>query len=482
MNRICRRLVLRKLAQLDSGSLVLCDPQLPNGQRRFGVAAAGPSARLVVHHPRLYRRVVLGGDLGAAESLVDGDFSCDDLTSMVRVFIRNMPVTHQVGQGTAWLRQLGGRLMHWLRRNTTASARRNIAKHYDLGNEFYALWLDKSMNYSSGILQQAGDSLLQASTAKMDRACRQLDLGPQDHLLEIGTGWGALAIHAAQHYGCRVTTTTISEEQYKFASRRVHRAGLSDRVAVLNKDYRALHGKFDKLVSIEMIEAVGHQYYPTFFAKCGELLAADGRMLLQAIVIADECYQQHIRSVDFISQYIFPGGSLPALSVLTGVAAQAAGMRVLAIHDFAPHYAETLRRWRANFEGRLGRVRQLGFDERFIRLWRYYLCYCEAAFEERQVNVVQMMLAKRGSRVDQAGVFDSESAAAQPPLPVSPAAVDRIVLPISGAGQRAVCPADADRCTESTSLWRLGLARLRHLGDCHAGRIDRRSAVGQVPP
>lgn len=403
IDRLCRALVLRKLAQMNHGSLTLCDPQLASGQRQFGGEALGPSARMVVHHPRLYRRVTWGGGLGAAESLIDGDFSCDDLTQMVRVFIRNLSVTDHVGHGTARLRELGGRLFHWLRRNTSGSARRNIAQHYDLGNEFYALWLDDSMNYSSGIFQRSDDSLLTASTAKMDRACQQLKLCPEDHLLEIGTGWGALAIHAAENYRCRVTTTTISDQQYAFACQRVAQAGLAGQITILKQDYRDLQGKFDKLVSIEMIEAVGHQYYPSFFRQCGRLLADDGQMLLQAIVISDERYEQHIRTVDFISQYIFPGGSLPAISVLTRVAAESAGLRLVALNDFAPHYAETLRRWRANFERRLDHVRQLGFDERFIRMWRYYLCYCEAAFEERQVNLVQMLLAKRDCRIDNLG-------------------------------------------------------------------------------
>lgn len=398
-----RRLVLRKLDGISRGAITIHDADLAGGSLVAGDPAADLVAHIHVARPRMYRRMVWGGGLGAAAALIDGDFDCDDWTALVRIFIRNLAVADRVEGGSARLRQLVGRLVHWLRRNRNGTARRNIAQHYDLGNDFYRLWLDESMNYSCGIFASREASLLAASTAKMERACQQLELRPADHLLEIGSGWGALALHAASHYGCRVTTTTISKQQYHHVQSRARDAGLADRITVLNQDYRDLRGSFDKLVSIEMIEAVGHQYYATFFQKCGQLLAEDGRMLLQAIVIADERYQQHIRTVDFISQYIFPGGSLPAVSILALTAAETAGMRVLNLQDFGPHYAETLRRWRANLEQQLDQVRRLGYDERFIRMWRYYLCYCEAAFEEHQANLVQMLLAKRACQAGAVG-------------------------------------------------------------------------------
>ena len=396
---IYRRLVLQKIARLQQGRISIRDAGLP-ASVEAGDSAAALSASLRVVRPRAYRRIVWSGGLGAAEAIMAGDLECDDMTALVRVFIRNLAVADQVEGGTARISQLAGRIRHWLRRNYRDSARRNIAQHYDLGNEFYRLWLDPSLNYSCGFFASEDDSLQEAQVAKMDRVCRQLELSPDDHLLEIGTGWGGFAIHAARNYGCRVTTTTISKAQHELATARIAAAGLADRVTVLCQDYRQLAGRFDKLVSIEMIEAVGHQYYPTFFRQCGKLLKRDGRMLVQAIVIADQRYEQHIRTVDFISQYIFPGGSLPAISVLTQVAAQAAGLRVARLDEFGAHYAETLRRWRANFEDQLDHVRGLGFDERFIRMWRYYLCYCEAAFMERQIHLVQMLFAQRDCPVD----------------------------------------------------------------------------------
>lgn len=360
-----------------------------------GDSSSDLTATVFVNDSKFYRRLVLGGDLGVADSLIAGEWSCDDLTKLVRIFIRAEESGRDMNGWTTTLRNQSARLVHWLRSNSIARSRRNIQQHYDLGNDFYKLWLDDTMSYSSGIFNDPLATMKKASLDKIDRLCRQLDLRANDHLLEIGTGWGALAIHAAQHYGCHVTTTTISDEQFEFARQRVSACDLTDRITLLKQDYREITGKFDKIVSVEMIEAVGHSYYDTFFSTCGRLLKRNGMMMMQAIVIADQHYERHIRSADFISQYIFPGGSLPSISALVNSAAAAAGMRCLCLDDFAPHYAETLRRWRGQFYRNIDQIRALGFDERFIRMWEYYLCYCEAAFDERRTNLVQLMLAKR---------------------------------------------------------------------------------------
>jgi len=283
---------------------------------------------------------------------------------------------------------------HALRRNTLQGSRKNIAAHYDLGNELFELFLDDTMMYSCGIFEHPQATLQQASIEKLERVCRKLELRPADHLLEIGSGWGGLALHAARHYGCRVTTTTISREQYDRARTRVEQAGLGDRVTVLCQDYRELSGQYDKLVSIEMIEAVGHAYFDTYFEKCSSLLKPDGMMLLQSITIAEQRYAAARRSVDFIQRYIFPGGCLPSVAVISNAVTRKTDMRMLHLEDIGPHYATTLNRWRENFFARLPEVRQQGFSETFIRMWEFYLCYSEGAFLERAISDVQILFAK----------------------------------------------------------------------------------------
>ena len=391
VDRWLRGRVEQSLRALRAGRVTVID-----GRERIecGDEASDLQATITVNHPRFYRRVAWGADLGAAESLMDGDWQCDDLTALVRILIRNLPVVSNRKSIVQRLQLALARVSQFFRRNTRRAASRNIRSPYDLSNEFFELFLDDTLSYSCGIFDTEAHTLREASISKIDRACQALDLRASDHLLEIGTGWGALAMHAAQHYGCRVTTTTISREQFARASQRVRDAGLQDRITVLDRDYRDLQGEFDKLVSIEMIEAVGHQYFDTFFRQCSHLLKRDGLMFLQGIVIADHCYETHIRSVDFINRYIFPGGCLPSVTALMQSVARSTDMRCLYLEDFAPHYAETLRHWRRAFLNRLDDVRALHFDDRFIRMWEYYLCYCEAVFEERRVNVVQMLLAK----------------------------------------------------------------------------------------
>ena len=288
--------------------------------------------------------------------------------------------------------------MHALRRNSRAGSRRNIAAHYDLGNDFFRLFLDETLMYSAATYEHPQQSLHDAQLARLDRICHRLELKPTDHLLEIGTGWGGLALHAARHFGCRVTTTTISREQWKLARERVCEAGLQDRIEVLCQDYRDLEGRYDKLVSIEMIEAIGHAYYDTYFARCSQLLKPEGAMLLQAITIPDQRYERARRSVDFIQRYIFPGSCIPSVAALTQSIARASDLRVFDLEDIGPHYATTLAHWRENFRANLSRVRALGYDDQFIRMWEYYLCYCEGGFAERALGDVLMLLVKPGNR------------------------------------------------------------------------------------
>jgi cyclopropane-fatty-acyl-phospholipid synthase len=286
------------------------------------------------------------------------------------------------------------KLIHLLRANTLRGSKRNITAHYDLNNDFFAQFLDETMMYSCAIFERENASLKEASVAKLDRMCRKLALTPEDHVLEIGTGWGSFAIHAAQQYGCRVTTTTISQEQHELAQSRVHAAGVGERVTVLLKDYRKLEGHYQKIASIEMIEAVGWEYLDGFFRKCSELLTSDGTMALQAITMADQEHERSKRSVDFIKRYIFPGGCVLSVTAMVDALTRATDMRLVHLEDITPHYAKTLRMWRERFYANLDKVRGLGFDERFVRMWEFYLAYCEGGFMERLIGDVQMVLAK----------------------------------------------------------------------------------------
>ncbi len=402
LQRACRDLLVSRLRDMTAGRLSLEDSEI---FREFGTKNhSGPQVRLTVRHPRCYTQIATGGSLGAAEAYVRGDWDTDDLTTALRLFARNVEVQSGMDRWCAkWLGPLRS-LWRWTRRNTRGGSRRNIAAHYDLSNDFFALMLDPTMTYSSGIFERPDATLEQASIAKYDRICRKLRIRPGDHLLEIGTGWGGFALHAAQNYGCRVTTTTISRQQFELARTRIRASGLEDRIDLLLDDYRDLRGQYDKLVSIEMIEAVGQRHFDTYFGQCSKLLKPDGIMLLQSITIADEYYDQYRRSIDFINRYIFPGGFLPSFSAIGQAIRRNTNFRLFHLEDFGSHYARTLACWRQNFWDQVDRVRELGFDERFIRTWHYYLCYCEAGFAERQIGVSQIMLTKPACRM--APVFE----------------------------------------------------------------------------
>jgi cyclopropane-fatty-acyl-phospholipid synthase len=388
--RLARRTALGLLTRLRSGRLTIVE----DGERLvFGQGS--PQATVEVRSPRVWP-MLLHGSRGMADAYIEGLWSSPDLTAVVRVGARNVAALDE------WRRRLAParvplQTVRGIRtRNTHTRSRRSIAAHYDLGNEFFELMLDETMTYSCGYFASRGMTLAEASTAKLELACDRLDIRAGDRVLEIGTGWGGFAVHAARTRGCEVTTTTISREQFDYARARVRAAGLEDRVTVLCEDYRDLRGSYDKLVSIEMIEAVGWRDFGTFFERCSELLSSGGSMLLQAIVIDDRAYAVEKASRSFIRTHIFPNGCLPSLEVIGRCVARRTDMHTVGLRDLTPHYAETLRRWRANFESAAARLGELGYDERFRRLWRMYLAYCEAGFEERRIGVVQMHLAKPG--------------------------------------------------------------------------------------
>ena len=384
---LMQRAVRRALAAIEAGTVVVSDG---DGTLAFG--RGEPVARVRVHAAAFYRRLALGGSVGAGESYMDGCWDCDDLVSLVRIMARNQRALGGIEGRLATPAALLDAVAHGWRRNTVRGSRRNARAHYDLGDEFFRLFLDERLMYSAAAYDRGVETLERASEAKLLRLCRKLDLGPGDHLLEIGTGWGGLAVFAAERFGCRVTTTTISRAQYESARELVAGRRLSERVEVLPLDYRALTGRYDKLVSVEMVEAVGHQYIDGFFRACGRLLRPDGLMAMQAIVIRDAAYPAALRRADFIKKYIFPGGFIPCNGVLT-TAAGAADLALVNLEDFGLDYARTLREWRRRLEARRERAVALGFDERFLRMWRFYFAYCEGGFLERAISDVQMLFA-----------------------------------------------------------------------------------------
>jgi cyclopropane-fatty-acyl-phospholipid synthase len=390
--RIARALGLAVLGRIRCGSLEVVEA---DGTRVFG--SGDPYGRIDIRSPAAWP-LLLRGSRGLAESYARGYWDSPDLAGLIRVAARN---TQPIDNFRRRLRPLLTPFhlaAGTMRANGRRASRRQIAAHYDLGNDMFELMLDPTMSYSCTLYEREDMTLEQAALAKLDGVCEQLDLQPGDHLLEIGTGWGGLAIHAARTRGCRVTTTTISREQRDLALQRVREAGLEDRITVLLEDYRDVEGRFDKLVSIEMIEAVGWRNFGVFFRKCSELLKPDGAMLLQAITIDDDAYEVEKTSHTFIRSYIFPNGCLPSLSVIRRCVARETDMRAVALRDLTKSYVHTLREWRGNFERHWDRIRQQGYDERFRRIWRLYLAYCEAGFAERRIGDVQVLLAKPGYR------------------------------------------------------------------------------------
>lgn len=391
--RLLRKIVLAALSRVKQGRLHV---QWSGGSAAYGCrdSCCDFDVTLYIRDSRAWRAIALGGTVGAGESYTKGWWNTSDLPALVRLLLVNEDSMNTMDFGWGRVFSPLNKLFHLMRRNSRTGSRRNIAAHYDLGNDFYRLWLDDTMCYSSGIFEHAEATLGDASTAKMDRICRKLNLARGDRLVEIGTGWGGFAIHAATQYGCRVTTTTISRQQFEFVRDRVRAAGLESLITVLNEDYRDLHGTFEKLTSIEMIEAIGWRQFDVFFRKCASLMTPNGRACIQAITIADRYYEAAKRDVDFIKRHIFPGCCIPSIAAMTAAIARASDLTPVHLEQFGGHYERTLRMWRESLFGRIEEVRALGLDDDFIRMWEFYLAYCEGAFAERRTDVVQLTLNK----------------------------------------------------------------------------------------
>ena len=397
-DHLLRRQLLHRLERLQHGRLRLSDAA---GSHEFGdaaPAAARPPIHIEVLDPAFYRTLATHGSVGAGEAYMDGQWRCDDLVGLVQLLARNRDMLDGMESGPARLGGMAMRAWHALRRNTREGSRRNIAAHYDLGNDFFGLFLSADLMYSSAMWDTAHDTLETASAHKLQRICEKLELKPTDRVIEIGTGWGGFALYAAEHYGCHVTTTTISREQHALAAERVAAAGMGAHVDLLLQDYRDLHGEYDKLVSIEMVEAIGAPYLDVYFEKLGALVKPDGLALLQAITIEDHRYAQALQSVDFIKRHVFPGSFIPSVAALLAAKTRTTDLALTHLEDFGHSYALTLKAWRERFMAQLAQVRAQGFDDRFIRMWEFYLAYCEGGFRERSIGVAHLLLAKPGYR------------------------------------------------------------------------------------
>jgi cyclopropane-fatty-acyl-phospholipid synthase len=391
--KIAREAIFRLLSKLQVGSLTLHEGPCSH---HFGSVGKPhePQAEVHIHSPAVYAQMLTGGSIGSGEAYMKGYWSSPDAMEVMRIFSANLVLLNNFDASQSVFVRLALRIAHRFNRNTYKGSQLNIAAHYDLGNEFFQLFLDPTMMYSSALFSDKSASLEVASETKLDELCQQLELKADDHLLEIGTGWGGMAIHAAKNFGCRVTTTTISQEQYDFASSRVREEGLEGQITLLCEDYRNLTGEYDKLVSIEMIEAVGHDFYQNYFRMCSGLLKPNGKMVIQAITMADQRYKEARDSVDFIKRYIFPGGCLPSVAVIAQHIARDTDMQIVHLRDITNDYAETLAHWRQRFLVNLESVRGMGFSEEFVRMWDFYLCYCEGGFRERVISTVQLAFAK----------------------------------------------------------------------------------------
>jgi cyclopropane-fatty-acyl-phospholipid synthase len=350
--------------------------------------------KILIHDESIYQDFVKGGSIGVAEAFIAGKWSSPNLTNVIRIFAKAQQQTDKLEAKKSWGNRIKNTLSHWQNRNTQSGSKRNILAHYDLGNELYTRFLDAEMMYSSAIYPTETSSLEQAQNYKLKTICERLSLNKNDHLLEIGTGWGGLAIYAAKHYGCRVTTTTISDAQYQYTEARIQKLGLSNQITLLKEDYRDLTGGYDKVVSIEMIEAVGYEFLPSFFKQCNDRLKPGGKLLIQAITIADQRFDYYKNNVDFIQKYIFPGGFLPSVNILSQHITEHSNLVVESLDDIGLDYAKTLNDWRINFLNSWSELTQFGYDDNFKRLWLYYFAYCEGAFLERSTSAVHLVARK----------------------------------------------------------------------------------------
>ncbi len=394
MHTWCKNVLFKIFSELKFGTLSITNC---GKVYRFGTSQgeAAISASVSIHSPDCYPDVLFKGSLGAAESYMKGHWSTDNLTDLVRLFVLNTDLLNRKMDGGWSLVTVPLRwLYHRLRKNTPKGSKKNIVAHYDLSNEFFSLFLDETMGYSCGIFEKENSSLYEAQVAKFDRICTKLELSPADHVIEIGGGWGGFALHAVENYGCRVTTTTISDRQFQYMQHLVSQKGLAEQITVKKQDYRELKGSFDKLVSIEMIEAVGHHFFDTFFACCCKLLKPGGMMSLQAITIPDHEFARHKHSVDFIKRYIFPGSCIPSIAIITESISKNTDLQLVDYEDITSHYATTLRMWRERFFANLEEVKALGYSERFILMWEFYLASCEGSFKEGYNGNVQLVFVR----------------------------------------------------------------------------------------
>lgn len=401
-DKTAKNLVFKILNRLHSGYLTIQEGsnvyQFGDVDNKDGFQEASLSAHIIIRHASTYRDLALNGTVGAAQAYMVGDWETPNLTHVIQLMVRNMDILNSMDDGIAKITKPLKKILHKLNQNTKEGSRKNIAAHYDLGNDLFQLFLDPTMMYSSGIFPHSESTMEEASLTKLKAICDKLKLKPEDHLVEIGTGWGSLAIYAVQNYGCKVTTTTISEQQYNYAEQRIAELKLSDKITLLKKDYRDLTEKYDKLVSVEMIEAVGYQYYPDFFSKCSQLLNDDGVMLLQAITISDQRYHRALKNVDFIQRYIFPGSCIPSITAILQTITQHTDFNLTRLDDITHHYAKTLECWQQQFTKNEEKIRALGYDDIFINMWQFYFSYCAGGFAERVIGDVHMVLEKPQSR------------------------------------------------------------------------------------
>ena len=397
---LAKKIFLKTLTALKGGRLELV---CPDTTYHFGPAPPDNDpdplhAVVAVHDERFFLRALLAGDIGVGESYMDGQWSTPDLVAVIRLAVRNLDQLDGSNRFFTAFRRMADLWEHRQRNNTESGSRRNIAYHYDLGNDFYRLFLDRSLAYSCAYFENADDSLEQAQIRKFDLICRKLQLSPRDHVLEIGTGWGGFAAYAAENYGCRITTTTISRQQHDYAREVFSGSRAGQHIELLFGDYRNLRGQYDKIVSIEMFEAVGFDHYDEYFGACDRLLKPEGTMLLQTITILESKFQQYRKQSDWIKKHIFPGAELASVIEVQRSLARTTSMQTFQLEDIGMHYALTLKEWRRRFLDNLSDVGRLGFDDRFIRMWDYYLAYCEGAFRERYISDVQLVLGKVSSK------------------------------------------------------------------------------------
>lgn len=389
--KIFKNLILSQFRKINHGCIILNEG---NKKIIFGDLGSSLKVEVNIYSDEFYILAGSGGDLGIAEAYAAGYWDADDMVKLIQIVIKNQEVQKSLEGGLAKLISPINRYIHRSRRNTVSGSKENIVAHYDLSNEFFQTWLDKSMTYSCAIFEPEDLSLFDASREKLDRICRKLNIQPEDHVVEIGTGWGSFAVHAAKEYGCRVTTTTISNEQHAYVSNLIEKEGLEDKITLLKNDYRELKGQYDKLVSIEMIEAVGYNFIQQFFQTCSDLLKPNGLMAIQGITYHEQGFDNHLNSVDFIKKYIFPGSNLISVNHVLSVIKNFTDLSLVHLEDITKYYAETLKLWREKYKNEMSKIKKMGYSDEFLRMWDYYFIYCEAGFRERFIGDVQLVMAK----------------------------------------------------------------------------------------